>query len=295
MTSKDALSWRSLLYVPGNNARFLEKAQTRGADALILDLEDSVPADRKADARDMVADRLEALSKGPSALTVRINGDIRTAVKDLEAIVQPGLEAILIPKCDTPERAALMSEVVSDLEAERGIPLGQIATIALIESPGGVLEARNIAHSDPRLCGLILGSEDFATANGMSPAPDTLALAKQQIVMAARSAGLAPLGLMDSVANFANEDLEDLARHSKRFGFSGATCVHPGAVAALNKGFHPTAEEIRTAERILEAMATANAQGRGATSLDGRMIDAPLVRRAENTLRQASKRADELS
>lgn len=289
MTFVSAHNWRSLLYVPGNNSRFLDKSQTRGADALILDLEDSVPVDRKSEARDMVSNRVAALSSGPSALTVRINGDMRTAVKDLEAVVQPGLAAVLIPKCETPERAIFVSEILSDLEVERGLPTGEIATIALIETPGGLFEARDIARSDARLTGLILGSEDFATESGMVPDADTLALAKQQIIFAARSAQLAPLGLMDSVANYASASLEDLARTSKRFGFSGATCVHPGAIEALNKGFLPTDEEVEAAEQLIETMAKANEQGRGAASLDGRMIDAPLLKRAQNTLRLAAR------
>lgn len=289
MTLVSAHSWRSLLYVPGNNARFLDKAQTRGADALILDLEDSVPADRKSEARDLVSGKIAALSAGPSALTVRINGDMRAAVKDLEAIAQPGLAAVLIPKCETPERAIVVSEVLSDLELERRLPNGSIATIALIETPGGLFDARDIARSDTRLTGLILGSEDFATESGMVPDANTLALAKQQIVFAARSAQLAPLGLMDSVANYASTGLEDLVRASKRFGFSGATCVHPEAIDALNKGFLPTDEEIAAAERLIATMANANERGRGAASLDGRMIDAPLLRRAQNTLRLAAR------
>lgn len=289
MTLVSAHNWRSLLYVPGNNARFLEKAQTRGADAIILDLEDSVPVDRKSEARSMVSERIAALASGPSALTVRINSDMRTTVKDLEAVVQPGLNSVLIPKCETPERAVVVSEILSDLEDERSLPHGEISTIALIETPNGLFDARDIARSDSRLAGLILGSEDFATASGLSPDPDTLAMAKQQIVFAAHSAQIAPLGLMDSVANYTNDGLEDLARTSKRFGFTGATCVHPGAVEALNTGFRPTDEEVAAAEEVVATMAKAKAQGHGAASLGGRMIDAPLLTRAHNTLRLAGR------
>ncbi|MEM9247137.1 MAG: CoA ester lyase [Pseudomonadota bacterium] len=289
MKQPDVHAWRSLLYVPGNNTRFLDKAQTRGADALILDLEDSVPLDQKTQARALVSERIGGLSAGPSAITVRINGDMRTTVKDVEAVVQPGLAAILIAKCETAERARVVSEILSDVEAERGLPVGAIATIALIETPGGLFEARDVAHADARLRGLILGSEDFATANGMDAGQDTLALAKQQIVMAARAAHLAPLGLMDSIADYTSDGLEALARQSKRFGFSGATCVHPGVVDALNRGFRPTDAEIAAAKRLIATLAHAEKDGRGAAHLDGRMIDAPLLKRAQNTLRQAGQ------
>ncbi|MEM9394574.1 MAG: CoA ester lyase [Pseudomonadota bacterium] len=286
--SNIAHAWRSLLYVPGNNERFLSKAQSRGADALILDLEDSVPDDRKSEARKMVSDAIEPLAKGPSALVVRINGGVRAAVADLEKVVRPGLSAVMISKCETPEKPAVIGEILSDLEAERGLPLGKIALIALVETPGGLADASRIAHSDSRLAAMLLGSEDFATACRMDPSQDTLKLAKQSIIYAARSAGLAPLGLLDTVANFSEADLVGLVERSKQFGFSGSTCVHPRVVNALNDGFQPSVEEIREAQRIVAAMAEANKKGRGAASLDGRMIDAPLLKRAQDTLAQVS-------
>lgn len=288
-TAAIAHSWRSLLYVPGNNERFLSKAQSRGADALVLDLEDSVPHDRKAEAREMVSARMAQLAEGAAALTVRINGNLRSAIADLDAVVWPGLSAIVIAKCETTEKPVVIADILSDLEQERGISHQSISLIALIETPRGLAAAHHIAQSHPRLAGLLLGSEDFATACRMVPSPETLAPAKQQIVYAARAAGLAPLGLLDTVANLSGDGLAELVRRSKSFGFSGSTCVHPSMVQILNAGFRPSEEEIREAKRIVAAMEVASQHGRGAVRLDGRMIDAPLLRRAQDTLAQGMR------
>lgn len=284
MTNPIAHHWRSLLYVPGNNEQFLAKAQTRGADALILDLEDSVPEDRKAEARETVAAAIPKLAQGPAALTLRINVPLRAALADLEAVVQPGLAAVMIAKCDTPEKPAVIGEILTELETERGLPPGQIALIALIETPSGLAAAPQIARADPRLTAMLLGSEDFATACRMSPTPETLALAKQSLIFAARAAGLAPLGLLDSVANFTDAGLAEMVHRSRSFGFSGATCVHPSVVTVLNRGFLPSEEEFAEARRIVDAMEAARQCGQGAIRLDGQMIDAPLLQRARRIL-----------
>lgn len=277
--------WRSLLYVPGNNERFIGKAQTRGADAVVLDLEDSVPDHEKAAARAMTAAALPSLAEGPSDLLVRINGGLRLAVPDLEAVVQPGLRGIFVPKCEAAEKLRLLSEMLFDLEAERGLPVGEIALVAMIETPRGLENVHDIARADPRVCGMILGSEDFATATGMQPTPEALLAPRQQIVFAAHAAGIAPLGLLDSVANYGDaEHLAAVARRARAFGFRGATCVHPAAVAPLNAAFLPSDEETDWAKRVVAAMEEAHAQGRGAATLDGRMIDKPMLDRARDIL-----------
>ena len=286
MISPTAASWRSLLYVPGNNARFLAKAQERGADALILDLEDSVPDSCKNDARAMVAARIPELRQGPSDLLVRINAGLRHAVADLEVVVQPGLQAVFVPKCNAPEKLVLLAELIGELEVEGDMPGGSVGLVAMIETPRGLEAVMEIAKAHERLCALVLGSEDFATACGMQPLPEALLHARQKLVFAARAASIVPLGLLDSVANYSDTSLAASVQRSKQFGFSGATAVHPGAVATLNAEFCPSADELSWARRVVTAMEEALRSGRGAASLHGRMIDKPVYRRAQAILDQ---------
>jgi citrate lyase subunit beta / citryl-CoA lyase len=275
------MTWRSLLYVPANSRRFLDKAQTRGADALILDLEDSVPDDRKQEARDLLTDLWPTLAAGPSDLIVRINGGLRDTARDIEAVVRPGLRALYVAKAESAGTLAWLSAALAEIEAERGMAPGSVGLVPLIETPGALEAAFSLARA-PRVVALTLGSEDLATACGMVPTPEALAFARQRIVMAARNAGVTPLGLLDSAA--ALDHAPDLVRRSRDFGFRGAAVVHPAAIPALNEGFLPDAAEVAWARAVMRALAAAEAEGRGAARLDGRMVDRPLRLRAEEIL-----------
>jgi len=277
------MRWRSLLYVPASSDRFLEKAQTRGADALILDLEDSVPEAAKPDARDRLARHWQALARGPSALIVRLNGPLLDAARDLEAVVRPGLQALYVAKARGPDALAWLAEALTHLEAARGLPPGDVALVPVIEDPAALEAAFAMARA-PRVVALTLGSEDFATACGMTPSPEHLAPARARIVQAAAAAGIAPLGLLDSAAALQGD--ADLVRRSRAFGFAGAAVVHPGLVAALNAGFAPSADEIAWAHAVLAALSEAEAHGEGAARLNGRMIDKPVAARARAILAQ---------
>ncbi len=285
-------SWRSLLYVPANNPRFVAKAQARGADALVFDLEDSIPPGEKQAARSTLAEHMQAVCQGPADVFVRINAGLRLAVRDLEAVVQPGLKGVFLPKCETPGGVALVADVVTELEGERGLPLGRISLVAMIETPDGLFAAQPIATSSGRLVGMLLGGEDFAAATGSESDPDVLQVPRQQMVFAARTAGLAPLGLMDSIANHA--DLEVVTRaaaRASRFGFEGATCVHPAVVPVLNRAFSPSPHAIAWAERVVTALGEAQGRGFGVAVVDGRMVDRPIRVRAERLLARAARAA----
>jgi citrate lyase subunit beta/citryl-CoA lyase len=283
-------SWRSLLYVPANNPRFVGKAQQRGADGVVLDLEDSVPDTDKENARNLCAEAIAEMVDGPSDVLVRINASLRQAIPDLEKIVQPGLKAILLPKADRPDKIALLAETLDELEAERGIALGSIKFIPMIEAPAGFFAASDIATVSSRSVGLLLGSEDFATEAGMEPDPETLLLPRQQLVFAARKAGLVPYGLLESAADYSNvEKTLEIARRAARFGFEGSTCVHPALVPVLNQAFSPSVEQISHAREVMATLETAAAQGKGAAVLKGRMIDAPMRKRAERLLVRAQR------
>ncbi|HEY8417137.1 MAG TPA: CoA ester lyase [Limnochordales bacterium] len=277
--------WRSLLYVPAHVERFVEKAHTRGADAVILDLEDSVPPAEKEAARQRAAEAVRELAGHGVDALVRINSPLRLAVRDLEAVVRPGLVAIAVPKVLGAAHIRLLSAAVAELEAERGIPPGTIGFIGLIETVEALWQVREIAAADPRMMALILGTEDFAAQAGMDPDGEGLLHAKLHLVLAARVAGIIPLGLAASVADFGDAGrLAEVARRSRRLGFEGATCIHPAQVPILNEAFSPSPDEVNQAQKLVEAYEQAVAQGLGALALAGRMVDEPVVRRARRLL-----------
>lgn len=278
------MNWRSLLYVPANVVRFLDKAQTRGADGLILDLEDSVPDDHKAEARDVLSKKWDELRNGPSDLIVRVNADMRRAVHDLEAVVQPGLCAIHLPKISGPEFINHVADVLADLEAERRIENGTVKLIPMIETPTALEAAFSIAAAHTRVIGLTLGSEDLATVCGMMPTPENLLGARQRVVFAARAAGIAPFGLLDSVASLSQDGLLDLAHRSRDFGFVGATAIHPDAVSLLNAGFEQSEANHAWAIAVIAALDSAKKNCKGAARYQGRMIDRPMLLRAEKII-----------
>ncbi|ESR27378.1 HpcH/HpaI aldolase/citrate lyase family protein [Lutibaculum baratangense] len=284
-------SWRSLLYVPANNERFVAKAGDRGADAVVLDLEDGVPPDEKAEARRMCREAIDRLAAAARCdVVVRVNAPLRLAVRDLEAVVRPGVRAIFVPKVETAGGLKAIAEIVSELEAEAGMEVGATGLVPMLETPGSLFEARAIAGASPRNVAMVLGSEDLATEAGFEPSAETLLHPKLQVAFAAKAEGLLALGLLDSVAAISEpEKTREVARRSARFGFDGATCVHPGIVPVLNEAFSPSEEQLDLARRTVEAMEAAWAEGRGAARLDGRMIDMPMLTRARALLRKAGR------
>ena len=282
--------WRSMLFVPATAERFVTKAHTRGADAIIIDLEDAVAAAEKPRARTLVREVVAQLGQGGADVLVRINRPLRMAIPDLEAAIWPGVTAIMIPKAESADHIALLGEVVSELEAERGIPPGQTRFVALIETPGGLQNATDIATA-PRMAGMTLGGEDFADAMGMGQVEAEAMLPfLRQVQLAARAAGILALGYPGSIANFS--DLEGYRadiRRARALGFDGGSCIHPAQVAILNEEFAPSQIEITTARRIVETYDAALARGEGAVELDGKMIDVPVANRARRILAQADR------
>ena len=281
--------WRSSLFIPANVERFVAKATERGADALIIDLEDSVPLAQKETARALVPGIVERFRRsGRSDVLVRINQPLELAVRDLEAAVIKDVDAIMVTKVEGPDHLRLLDELVTRLELSRGLPVGKIWFIGLIEAPGPLAQAFAIARSTPRLAAISLGSEDYATAIGAKPTEETMLLPKQQVVQAARAAGILPFGTIGSVADFSNlEDYARIVRRSADFGFVGSACIHPSLVPILNAGFSPSAQEIADAKRIVALDRAAAAEGRASFAIDGKMIDIPIVQRAEALLARA--------
>ncbi len=282
--------WRSMMFVPVNVDRFVDKAHTRGADAIILDLEDSIlPAD-KAAARELVPAAAARVAQGGADVAVRINRPWRLAVRDLEAAVCPAVTALALPKTADAGHIRVIAEIVGELERDRAMPVGTTRLIAMIETPEAYVHLREIAGADRRVVAMIVGSEDFALAMGMAPEPDGLAHVTFATVIAARAAGLLPLGFIGSLAQFADGDgFRAMARRARGLGFEGAFCIHPGQVAILNQEYSPTEAELAHAGRVIAAFRAAEREGRGAFQLDGVMIDIPIVERARRLLaRQAA-------
>lgn len=275
---------RSLLFVPAVERRFIDKAASRGADAVVLDLEDGVAPAAKVDARAALASGCELLRAQGATVFVRVNGDDPLLHGDVEAAVRAGVSAMVLPKVESP---AQVQQLAGQLEA-----LGSSARIlALIETPLGVSRVNEIGHASRRLLGLCFGSEDFAAAMGVPPCPTSLAWPAQAVAIAALAAGIQPLGLPGSVGDFSDlGGYQDLVRHAKLLGMRGSVCIHPAQIAVINEVFGATTSDIAEAEKIVSAFEEALREGRGAIAVDGRMVDEPVAQRARLLLQRQGRR-----
>lgn len=277
--------WRSLLYVPANVEKYVEKAHLRGADCIQLDLEDSVPLSEKDHARTLVPAAAARVRRGGADVIVRINRPLGMAVRDIEACVGPDIDGFAVTKVESASHLKLLDELVCELEEKRGLRRGHTRFLAMIETPAAYFRMAEIAGAADRLAAMNIGGEDFALAVGADPTEETLLLPKQQMIFAARSAGIMPLGFIASVASFADrEAFRAMVRRSRKFGFMGASCIHPGQVPIVNEEYTPAADEVAYARRVVEENARQEAAGRGSFALDGKMIDVPVVVRAERLL-----------
>jgi len=316
---------RARLYLPGDQPHLAINAGLFGADCLIFDLEDAVAEERKFDARILVRVALErGVMLGSSEIIVRVNPlSGPYGADDLAEIVRARPQAIILPKCESAADVAEADRAIGDLEEAAGMPRGFVRLLPLVETAAGVLQAAAIAAASPRNVALCFGREDFSRdiravplAQGAAPpaaaAPQSAAapqvagaapaaalagfgfagipgaesfLARQMIVLAARAAGLDPL---DSV--FADvEDEAGLIRscaEARALGFAGKGVIHPVQIPVVLKAFRPTEKEAARAERIVAAFDAAIAEGRGAISVDGAMIDAPVAAKARALLTQ---------
>jgi citrate lyase subunit beta/citryl-CoA lyase len=280
--TRDLPVWRSMLYVPVTARRFVEGAARRGADAIILDLEDSVAASEKARARTLVPEAAGIVSRGGADVVVRLNRPLRMTVRDLEAVIGPGVLAVALPKAESAQHVQLVAEIIDELEAERGMPIGTTRMVAMVETASAFFRIAEIARAHPRLVALNLGAEDFATSAGIQPEAEALSMPKQMAVFAARAAGIMPMGFIGSIAEFDDLDaFRQTIRRSRRFGFIGASVIHPSQIPILNEEFRPGAAEIEHARRVVTAYDKALAEGVGAVTVDGKMIDVPVVERAQ--------------
>jgi len=281
--------WRSLLYVPVNVEKYVEKAHTRGADCIQLDLEDSVPAAEKARARTLVQAAAGRVRRGGADVVVRINSPFEATKQDLPFCISPDVNGIAVTKAEGADHIRRVDELISQLEAKAGLSAGHTRLIAMVETPAAFFEMPAIARASPRLAAMNIGGEDFALEAGMEPTEETLLMPKQQMIFAARAAGLMPLGFIASVAGFGDpEGFRRMVRRSRQFGFMGAGCIHPGQVPIVNEEYSPSTGEVESARRILSENEKAAAAGRASFAIDGKMIDVPVVERARRLLERAA-------
>jgi citrate lyase subunit beta/citryl-CoA lyase len=277
--------WRSILYVPGNVPKFIDKAHERGADCVLIDLEDSVTVADKPKARVMLPETMAKVARGGADVAVRINRPLRLAVSDIEAAVRPGLSALFVTKTEGVQHLRLLDEMVTELERERGMPVGSVGFGAMIEHPRALAHINDLAEHAPRLIAMMLGGEDFALETGAVPGDETLELPKRLVAFAAQAHGVPMIGILGTVADYSDPDAyRKSAERARRFGFSGGTCIHPGLVQALNEAFTPTADEVAYARKVIATDEKAAAEGRGSFSMDGKMIDIPVVDRARRLI-----------
>ena len=244
-----------------------------------------VPSRRRASIGPMAA-RLSGLGQD---VVVRVNAGWLDLFADLDVAVAQGISALMLPKIEDAARLQVVSDIVGELEVQRGLPPGGIKLIALVESPIGLEQLPAIA-SAPRVSALALGPEDFALALGVPPTPDVLDLPCRMIALAAASHGLAAIGVPMSLASFDNpEAYGTAARRARGMGISGALCIHPVQVHPVNQAFAPSPDEIAEAVAIWDAWCKSGK--RGVVKLGRKMIDAPLALRAQRVLE--STRRDE--
>ncbi|WP_439598273.1 HpcH/HpaI aldolase/citrate lyase family protein [Falsiroseomonas sp.] len=279
-----AATWRSMLYVPANVPRFVAKAPASGADAIILDLEDSVPVAQKAAAREGLAEAVATCRTGPAAVLVRINRPLRLAVRDIEAAIACGVDGILVTKAMDAGHIRLIAEVVDDLEGTTP----RCRLLPLIESASAIDHMAEIGAASPRVAGLLVGAEDLAAEIGCTSDDEVMVSIKRRMAVAAAQAGVAAMGTLGSIADFRDlEKLRDVVAKSRRAGFSGGSCIHPAVIPILNEGFSPSEKELDLARRQIAAAEAAEAEGRGSFEVDGRMVDEPILRRARRILASA--------
>ncbi len=283
---------RSFLYVPGSEERKLAKAQTLGADAVILDLEDSVAPERKAEARERISALLRGAPNPATEWLLRLNGPTSPYFEaDLGCALAAAPDGLVIPKVDDPGALLEVDRRLDAAERTAGRPAGGLKLFAMIESARAVLNAHTIAGATSRLQGLILGHVDLLRDLGLTPGPagqGTVHHARCQVVLAARAARV---DAVDAIyLNIRDHDgLRDESLQASRLGFVGKQVIHPEQIPIVHAAFTPSAERVQRAERVLRAWQEAQAHGRGVVAMDGMLLEPPVIAMEELVLERARR------
>jgi len=280
---------RSLLYVPGNMPSMLQNIGVFRSDAVIIDLEDAVPLTEKDAARRLVRRFLEGYRERNKEILVRINPlDTRWGYDDLAEVLPAMPDGVRLPKADTPEIVERLDTRLTEFEEELGLPIGRFKILPSIESAAGVINCIDIAASSSRILGLAFGAEDYTASMEIerTEAGDELLNARARVVWAAKAAGVQAI---DTI--FADvKDVEGLRRETelvKGLGYTGKSLVNPRQIEIVHDVFAPKQEEIAYALQVIDAIQRARDMGTGVISLRGKMIDAPVVKRAFRIIRTA--------
>jgi citrate lyase subunit beta/citryl-CoA lyase len=282
---------RSSLIFPINIPRFVEKASTRGADCVIMDLEDSVPLIEKVAARALVKESIPDVGRGGGDVAVRINSPINEARKDLEASIWPGLACIVLPKVESREEVLVRDKIITELEEKRGIKPGTVQIAIAVETALGVINAFNIASASPRVISLAVGAEDLTQEMGIQTTKEGQELwyARSKVLMDAVAAGAQPMGLV-GVEPFTWREPEkalDAAIYSRKLGYKGAQSIHPAPIPYLNEGFSIPKSEVLRMRKELVAFEAGLEDGTASVNVDGRMIDIASAERSKKILERA--------
>ena len=274
-----------MMFVPGNNPGMMQDAFIYGPDSIMLDLEDSVTMAEKDAARLLVHNALKTIDYGNTEMVVRIN-PLNTAYgkKDVEAVVKAGVHVIRMPKTETAEEVREVEREIERIEKEIGC-LGRTKIMAAIESTLGIVNAYEIAVASERMMGIALGAEDYCAnlKTQRSPEGTELLFARQQIVVAARAAGIDALDTVYSNLN----DMETFRKEVeliKQLGFDGKSIINPRQIEIVNEVFAPTEKAIEKAKTIIAAIKEAEKRGSGVIAVNGKMVDRPVVIRAQRTI-----------
>ncbi|WP_086313650.1 citrate (Pro-3S)-lyase, beta subunit [Enterococcus sp. 7F3_DIV0205] len=276
---------RTMMFVPGANASMLRDATLYGADSLMFDLEDAVSLKEKDSARLLVYHALRTFDYSMVETVVRINGLDTVGRQDVEAMVLAGVDVIRLPKTETAQDIVDVAAVITEMETKYGISVGTTKMMAAIESAEGVLNAREIAQASDRLIGIALGAEDYVTNMKTHRYPDgqELFFARSFILHSARAAGIAAIDTVYSNVENTEGFLAEVEL-IKQLGFDGKSVINPRQIPLVNSVYEPTEKEIQNAKEVIWGIREAEAKGSGVISVNGKMVDKPIVERAERVI-----------
>ena len=281
---------RSLVFVPGNRPNMLERALDFGADIVMVDLEDSVPPGEKSAARELAVEWAPRLTAAGRRVMVRVNSlDTGLTADELAAVVSPELAGISIGKGNTSWDLQQVDRLLAPLESSAGIAVGSIKVIPWIETAMAIVHVYEMAQASPRVAGIAFGAEDYTNDMGVirSDFGEECYYARSVVAVAARAAGVAALD--GPFVGFRDPDgLRKDAGAARQMGYTGKFAIHPAQIDIINETFSPHPDDVAYARRVVEAWAEAEAAGRGSLSIDGRMVDVPVVKRAQNLLDQVA-------